>query len=166
MSYTPVEALAGQLQREQINRALGELDAGSGVTFTLGPFTRPDLSGTGTAALQIMFSASGSTFALGTVDPAAPRAGRVVGIALIANAARTAGTATARVRINGTPTDFAANAVQLNGTSTQRSSGLVAYSSGVAFSAGDTLGIEVVTSSWTPTTADFVGWLTVQCEPF
>jgi hypothetical protein len=27
MSYTPVEALAGQLQREQINRALGELDA-------------------------------------------------------------------------------------------------------------------------------------------
>jgi hypothetical protein len=146
--------------------AITALQAAGGHYQTLGPFTRPDLAGTGTAALQSMFSASATTFNLGTVDPAAPRAGRVVGISLIANAARTAGTATARVRINGSATEFAANVVQLNATNTQRASGLVTYSSGVAFNAGNTLGIEVVTSGWTPTTADFVGWLTVKYEPF
>jgi hypothetical protein len=166
MTFTPVEALAGQLQREQINRALAELQAASGHYETLGPFTRPNLVGTGTAALQLMFATSGTAFQLATVDLVAARAGRVVGLHLISNAARTAGTATARVRVNGTPAAFAADAVQLNGTTTQRDSALVAYSSGLAFVAGDTLGIEVVTSGWTPTTADFVGWLTVKYEAF
>lgn len=146
--------------------AITALQEAGGHYQTLGPFTRPDLAGTGTAALQSMFSASVSTFALGTVDPVAPRAGRVIGLTLIANDARTAGTATARVRINGSATDFDGGSVQLNGTNTQRASGLVAYASGVTFNAGNTLGIEVVTSGWTPTTADFVGWLTVKYEPF
>jgi hypothetical protein len=146
--------------------AIANLQAASGHYETLGPFTRPDLAGTGTAALQVMFATSGTAFQLGTVDPVAPRAGRVVGLHLIANDARTAGTATARVRINGSPTAFAADAVQLNGTTTQRDSALVAYSSGLAFNAGNTLGIEVVTSGWTPTTADFVGWLTVKYDAF
>jgi hypothetical protein len=150
----------------QASAAVADLQAAGGHYETLGPFTRPDLSGTGTAALQVMFATSGTAFQLGTVDPVAPRAGRVVGLHLIANDARTAGTATARVRINGSPTAFASDAVQLDGTTTQRDSALVAYSSGLAFNAGNTLGIEVVTSGWTPTTADFVGWLTVKYDAF
>jgi hypothetical protein len=140
--------------------------AGGGHYQTLGPFTRANLPGTGTEALPLMFADSASTFVLSTLDPRAPRAGRVVGLTLLSNAARTAGTATARVRIAGSATDFDGGSVQINATNTQRASGLVAYASGVMFNAGNSLGIAVVTDGWTPTTADFVGWLTVEYEPF
>lgn len=129
-------------------------------------FSRNNLTGTGTTSLLSFFPDSSTTFNLSGPDPVAPRAGRAVGLMLVANAARTAGTATARVRIAGSGTTFDGGSVQLNATNTQQASSLVAYSSGLTFNAGNTLGIDVVTSGWTPTTADFVGWLTVKYEPF
>jgi hypothetical protein len=146
--------------------AITALQAAGGHYQTLGPFTINDVATTATTQMRVMFATGATTFSLAPVDPIAARAGRVVGLVLQANDTRTSGTATARVRVAGSGTDFAGGSVQLNGTTLQRTSGMVAYSSGVTFNAGNGLGIEVVTSGWGPTTADFVGWLTVKYEPF
>jgi hypothetical protein len=166
MSYTPVEALAGQLQREQINRALGELDAISGLTLTLGPFFINDMAGTATTQATLGFFNTATAVSRSANSMQMTRAGRIVGLMLLSDAARTAGTATAAVRINGVGTTFNSGAVQLNATDLTSDSSFVAYADGVAFTAGQFIGCQVTSASWTPTTANFVLYMVVTLEPF
>ena len=81
-------------------------------------------------------------------------AGRIVGLILTSDVPRTAGTATARVRINGSGAAFNAGSVVLDATNTLSDSDFVPWASGNAFTAGQTIGADVVSSSWTPTTAN------------
>jgi len=52
----------------------------------------------------------------------------------------------------------------LNATDVNRSSAIVSYANGVAFAANTDVGLEVVTSSWSPTTANIVAFMMVQFE--
>jgi hypothetical protein len=69
-------------------------------------------------------------------------------------------------RVDGVGAAFDGGSVVLNATDVARNSGLVAYASGVAFTAGQLIGCEVVTSGWTPTTANLSWFVIVQFEAF
>jgi hypothetical protein len=60
-------------------------------------------------------------------------------------------------------TAFAAGAVALDATNTQKDSALDL--AGPALVAGDAIGMEVVTSGWTPITANLLGWVVVRLTP-
>ncbi|HET7070152.1 MAG TPA: hypothetical protein VFI40_04965 [Nocardioides sp.] len=116
------------------------------------------VSGTRPAFAQYTFQgtiASGSaTLTLNTIAGVAraeplPYDGRIVGIAIVAASARTAGSATAKALLNGTA-QANPNAV-LDATHTTATSTTVAYASAPTFNAGNQLTAQVVTSSWTPT---------------
>ncbi len=136
------------------------------IDATLGPFFINDLPGTATTNAQVSFFNTGTAVSLLDRSPRMPRAGRVVAIYMISDDNRTAGTAVARVTINGAGTAFDSGSVQLDGTNVNRDSAMVAYSSGVAFAAGNDVGLQVVSSGWTPTTANITLWMTVRFEPF
>lgn len=136
------------------------------IDATFGPFFINDLPGTATTDAQVSFFNTGTAVSLSSRPPRMPRAGRVIAIYMISDDNRTAGTATAQVSLNGAGTAFNGGAVQLNGTDVNRDSGIVAYSSGVAFTAGQDVGLQVVTSGWTPTTANVTLWMTVRFEAF
>lgn len=131
-------------------------------TWDLAGFTAQNLAASATTAMGLFI---GSTTPE-VVDPKMPRAGRVVGALLQSNAARTGGTATLQVRINGVATAFNAGAVALDATNTQRDSVLLPWTDGLPFAAGDTLGISIVSASWAPTTADLTAALKVAFAPF
>ncbi len=165
---TPIVALDGLLNRAQVNNALQELAELTGHCETLGPFFFPNgFSGTGTTVGRTIFatSATAVSFATGT-NPRVDRAGRVIGARLTADGNRTAGTLTLRVRISGTGTDFDAGSVVLNGTNLAGSSTLLAFSSGLAFADGDTIGCEIVGAGFTPTTLNIRANLLVKYEAF
>ncbi len=130
--------------------ATGPID----LTFTLGPFIAINLPGSATTQAQAIGPTAAGTFALTTNDQRGPVAAHVVGLFITSNAARTAGTATARVRIAGSGAAFNAGSVALDATNTTSDADLVAPASGLAVTAGQTVGCEIVTSSWAPTTAD------------
>lgn len=78
-------------------------------------------------------------------------AGSVVGIVVYSNAARSAGTLTVDVTINGTATGCQA---VLDGTNTQTDTGTQAVGTDT-FTAGQRIGVKITTDgSWSPTTAD------------
>lgn len=91
-------------------------------------------------------------------------AGKVIGAIVTADAARTAGTATVQVRINGVATAFLAGAVALDATNPTSDSAFVAHASGLAFASGQTVGAALVTSGWTPITADAAIWLVLSLD--
>jgi hypothetical protein len=130
-------------------------------TVTLGPWHINDLPATATTVAGVGYYNTSSAVSLVNTDLRMDLAGRVVGVIIASDDARTAGTATARVRVNGASTAFNAGAVALDGTNTLTDSAFVAWGSGVAFAAGDTLGVAVQTSSWAPTTANVAVWLVV-----
>lgn len=137
-----------------------------GLTITLGPYYINDLPATNTTTATSGFfntatavSRSGRPFYM-------PRAGRVVGLLIQSDAARTAGTAIARVRITGVGTVFNSDSVVLDATNTATNSGFVSYADGVPFSAGDNVSCEVVSSSWAPTSANINLYVIVTLEPF
>jgi hypothetical protein len=141
------------------------LEAISGPTGIYGPFYINDLPASATtAASQGVFNTA-TAVSQTTRDPRMKTAGRVIGAWITSDDNRVTGTATVRVRVNGTGTDFASGAVQLNATDVNRSSAIVAYASGVAFAANTDVGLEVVSSSWSPTTANIVAFMMVQFEP-
>lgn len=74
----------------------------------------------------------------------------VVGVSIESTEARTAGTLTADVTIDGTVTGLQAI---LDATNTTRDTGTQARATDVG-SAGSRVGVKLTTSSWTPTTAD------------
>jgi hypothetical protein len=136
------------------------------MTVTLGPFFINDLPGTATTQATIGYFNTATAVSRSTNDMKMNRAGRVVGLIVTSDDARTAGTATVRARINGTGTTFNAGAVILNGTNTTSMSSFVSWANGLAFTAGQTVGADVVTSGWTPITADLSVWIVVMFDPF
>jgi hypothetical protein len=141
-------------------------DNRSFIQMTLGPFYINDLPGTATTQMTLGYFNTATAVSRAGNDPVMEKAGRIVGLILVSDAARSAGTATGRVRVNGAGAAFNAGAVVLDATLTVSDSSFVAYTSGVSFNAGDRVGIEVTTASWTPTTADLQGFIVVQLAPF
>ena len=97
----------------------------------------------------------------GNTEYTMPYSGSVVAVSIASNAARTGGTATVDVTVNGTVTGLQA---ALDGTNTQYH-----YASQGAdadrFSAGDRLGVKITTDgSWAPTTADVVVVVVVEFD--
>lgn len=84
-----------------------------------------------------------------TVGPM-PWAGRIVGTTIRTSSNRTAGTATAKARINGAAQTLAP---QLNATNLTGDSKTALYAAADTFAAAVALTAQVVTSSWAPTTA-------------
>lgn len=137
-----------------------------GLTVTLGPYYINDLPATATTTATSGFFNTGTAVSRSGRPLHMPRAGRVVGMMMQTDAPRTAGTATARVRITGAGTDFDSGSVQLNATNTVSISSFVSYANGVAFTAGDNVACEVVSSGWAPTTSNVNLYVIVMLEPF
>lgn len=136
------------------------------IDVTLGPFYIDDLAGTSAQQAQLgMFNAP-TALSKTTTDLKIQKAGTIIGALIVSDDARTAGTATVKVRINGANTTFDGGSVVLDGTNTLSDSSFVAVSSGVAVVAGDTVGANVTTSGWTPTTANVSVWLVLRITAF
>jgi hypothetical protein len=109
---------------------------------------------------------AGSLIALlGTSDNqeiVVPFDGFITAMSVASNDARTAGTATFAPTVNGS--QVAGISVTLDGTNTQYDDSAVARNAnaGLAVSAGDRVGVRMVTSSFTPTTADAVVLLFIE----
>lgn len=143
----------------------GSDGGGGNQSVTLGPFYINDLAGTATTQATLGFFNTATALSRNAnADVAIQAAAHVVGLFVSSDAARTAGTATARVRIAGSGTTFNSGAVVLNATDTQSDSSMVAHSSGLAVTAGQKVGCDVVTSGWTPTTADIACWVVVSYD--
>ncbi len=134
------------------------------MTVTLGPFKINDMAGTATTDAGLGYFNTATAVSRSTNEIKMQTAGRVVGAIITSDAARTAGTATVAVEVNNGTQAFNSGAVALDATNTTSDSSFVAWGSGVSFNAGDTLGAEVTTSGWTPTTANFSIWLVVMLK--
>ncbi len=121
---------------------------------SLGPFHLNDVPGTATTQAKLEFFNTTIAVSLGPNDIKMQTAGRVVGATIVADATRSAGTATVQVRINNVATTFAAGDVVLDATNTVSTSKFVPPVNGLAYTAGQTLGVALVTSGWTPITAN------------
>lgn len=113
-------------------------------------------SGDATYITRVGVPSSDSAWAMTNLPRVMPRAGRIVGGDLWSSEARTAGTATLRVRVteSGTSTDYDLPGAVLNATTTQTASDLVWYAA-PTFARGATIEARIVTTgTWAPTTAD------------
>lgn len=135
-------------------------------TGWIGPWRKNDIPGTATTALAKLYFNTATAVSQNTNPERAGRVAYIVGAKITSDAARTAGTATVKVLINGASTAFDAGSVVLDGTRTTQDATIVAPSAGIAVtSGGDTIGVEVVTSGWTPTTANIQVDLLVIYDP-
>jgi hypothetical protein len=153
-------------QGQVLTRGASEFQNLTLMTVTLGPYHINDLPGTTTTQATLGYFNTATALSRNGNDMRMDRAGRVVGLIMTSDAARTAGTATAAVRIAGAGSTFDGGSVQLNGTTTTSDSSFVAYGSGVAFTAGQAVGAQVTTSGWTPITANVNIYVVVMFEPF
>lgn len=135
-------------------------------TFTLGPFYINDLPGTATTQATLGYFNTATALSRNGNEIKMARSGYIVGAFVTSDAARTAGTATVRVRISGADTAFDAGSCALDASNTTSDSTIVASDLGVSFSSGQTVGVNVTTSGWTPTSADLSVWLIIQISPF
>jgi hypothetical protein len=158
--------IASPIQGQTVAHDGTDWDNRSLYQITLGPFYINDLPGTATTQMTLGYFNTATAVSRAGNDPVMEKAGRIVGLILVSDTARSGGTATGRVRVNGAGAAFNAGAVVLDVTLTVSDSSFVAHTSGVSFAAGDRVGIEVTTASWTPTTADLQGFLVVQLNPF
>lgn len=134
------------------------------MTVNIGPFYINDLPGTATTQATLGYFNTATALSRNGNDVRMSTDGRIVGLIVTSDAARTAGTATVRVRVAGAGTAFNGGAVVLNATTTTSNSSFVAWGSGVAFTAGQTVGVDVVTSGFTPITANLSCWLVVMLK--
>ena len=140
-------------------KARGEV----GVHATFGPFYANDLAASATVALTAGFFDTATALSRSTPDIYMPNSGEIVGIYVIADANRSAGTATINPTVNGVAQTFDGGAVcQLNGTNMRRHSILAALGDGEDFAAGERVALQVVTSGWAPITANLAAWFTVR----
>lgn len=125
------------------------------VTATFGPFFTDNLEGSANSDLTPMFFTADTT-----VSKAAggglrsPAAGEIIAAWIISNGSRTGGTATLKFLLGGVENDFASNACKLDASNTDRIVTYVPPGSGLSVSGGSTMQPRLVTSGWTPTTAD------------
>lgn len=134
--------------------------------FALGPFVLNDVPGTATTDMAFGYFNTATAVSQATIRQHINRAGYVVGAMITSDTDRTAGSATVKVNVSTTSTAYNAGAVVLDASHVRSHSDFAIPSSGIAISAGDTIGMQVATSGWTPTTANFVGWLLIQIGPF
>ena len=151
-------------QGEVLTRGASEFQNLTSLTFTIGPFFINDMAGTATTQATLAYFNTATALSRNGNGVYMGRSGRIVGLVITSDAARTAGTATARVRINGTGAAFNGGNVVLDATNTTSNSRFVPWGSGNAFSLGDNIGAEVTTSGWTPITANFALWLVVMLQ--
>lgn len=144
----------------------GWVPVNMGLTFTVGPFYINDLPGTATTQATLGYFNTATAVSRDTTDPILRFAGRIVGLILVSDVARTAGTATGRLRIGGSDTAFNGGAVALDATNTEQDASFVNHASGVAFTSSQSIGVNVTTSGWTPITANITAWLVVSLDPF
>lgn len=145
----------------------GGSTTGPAVTITAGTGISTTRSGTSitiaaTGVAQARYVIQGTVVNVGgnattsifpsSPDPLMNYAGSVVAISIISNAARTAGTCQLRVRKNGVAQTGVGQTVTLDGTNT--TSIRLTLTTPVTFAAGDTIGAETLTTSFTPTGAD------------
>ena len=156
--------ISSVLQGQVLARGASEFQNLTQPTLTIGPFYINDAPGTATTQATLGYFNTATAVSRSGNDVRMERDGRIIGMIMTSDAARTAGTATARVRVNGTGAAFNGGAVALNATDTTSDSRFISYASGVAFAAGDTIGAEVATSGWTPITANFALWLVVMLQ--
>lgn len=115
------------------------------------------------AAVAMNIIETGATSGtLGTQEYVIPWDFEIVGISVVSDTARTAGTLTVDATIDGTVTGLTA---VLNATDTLRDSGTQARGTDAGV-AGARVGCKLTTSSWTPVTADIVVtvWVLVHLE--
>lgn len=158
ISFTPAGTIAAtevQAAIEELDTTVAAIPAGH-VTFTIGPYMINDLPGTATTQMLLPFFNTSALTSLGAngVEYRIPDASHVIGAILVTDNARTAGSAELRVRVGGVATVFAAGAVVLDGTNTTRVAAFVDHASGIAATAGSSIGVAIVTSGWTPTSAN------------
>lgn len=134
-----------------------------GYTVTYGPYFLNDVPGTATTQAKLGVFNTTTAVSLSNNDIRAGRVSTVVGMAMISDASRATGSATARLRLSGVDTVFNSNACVLDGTlQEQVTSIVVSPSDGVAIASGGTrIGVNIVTSGWTPTTANIAVWVIV-----
>lgn len=134
---------------------------------TLGPFHLNDVPGTAVTGMTLEFFNTASATSIGTTGAYyAPADGYICGAYLNSDASRTAGSAVLRPTINGTgqvmfggnPTLDATNALRHAMFNTREDALL---GPGITFTAGQRIGCELVTSGWTPITADVTALLVI-----
>lgn len=136
------------------------------VSVTVGPWYVNDIPGTATTAMALgYFDTATTVIQGGAFTFRAPANGFIIGIILNSRNSRTAGTAIAKANIGGVTTTFDSDTVVLNGTNTLRASSLVTPANGIAISVGDRIGIDLVTSAWTPITTDATAWIILGLKP-
>ena len=124
-------------------------------TETLGPWYEDDIAGTATTAMKLLMFNTGTAVSQTTNRLRAGRAGYIVGARITSDAARITGTCTVEVDLSGVSTAFDAGSVALDASRTTQDASIVAPGSGIRVASGsDTIGVNLVTSGWTPTTAN------------
>lgn len=118
-------------------------------------FSQQNVADAQSAVAMNIIEGEGATEAnivLSVTEYVLPWSFNIVGISLVSNEARTAGTCTVDATINGTATGLQA---VLDATNTTRDTGTQPRETdrGVA---GDRVGVKLTTASWTPTTAHIV----------
>lgn len=125
-------------------------------------FSQDAVADSQSAAAMNILETSATTSTLAVTEYVIPWDFAVVGISLVSDEARTAGTLTVDATINGTATGLQAALDGTNTTRHQNRQGRAA-DTGVR---GDRVGCKLTTASWTPTTADIavVVWILVHLE--
>lgn len=128
----------------QIERSISK---GQLVTFL---FAQDAIADSQAAVAMNIMETTATTSTLPVTEYPIPFDFEVIGVSIASSEARTAGTATVDVTINGTVTGLQA---ALDATNTTRDTGTQPRGTDVGV-AGDRIGVKLTTSSWTPTTAD------------
>jgi hypothetical protein len=159
--------VATPAQGQVLVRGASEFQNLTVLCIPIGPLFAFNIPAAATTLCLPQTMTSGTAVDRAVVAMKMEKAGRVVGVHIQTNGARTAGTLTAKIRVNSGSSDLGATVVQLNATNTLSASGFVSYTNGVAFAAGDTIGAEVDASAlWAPTTADISVTLYAMLQPF
>lgn len=132
----------------------------------LGPWFKNDVPGTATSPMSLLYFNTATAVSQSTNPIRAGRTGWIVGARIVATNARTAGTATVSVLLNGVDTAFDSGSVALDASRTTQDASIVTASAGIRIaSGGDTIGVNLITSGWTPTSGNVTVWLLVTWDP-
>lgn len=143
---------------------LNKLEAAK-VQMTLGPYFFADVAGTASQFLLLPYFNTTTAVSLSAREVTMVKAGRIIGMAMVADTDVTAGTIVGRASIAGVATAFAAGICALSTTQPVSCSTFVEYEDGLAFTAGQKIGMNVNTTGMTPTTLNLTAWLTVALDP-
>lgn len=132
---------------------------------TFGPFYTSDLAASATVALEAPFFNTATAVSRSTPDVHMPLAGEVVGMFVIVDANRASGNASVRPVVNGVAQAFAGGGTcVIDNTNPRRHSVVVDAGEGSAFTPGQRVALQVVTTGWAPLTANMTAWMLVKFD--